>query len=430
MSLWAFRFLLWYITIMIVQPQNRFLFLYPLRIANMSILLAIGLHIVSALTEKRPLVRMGPGTITALLLIVAAFASLYVGPMQINAAWNAYIDMLVKNALVLILIEAMVTTVERAWAVQGTLLLATLWWIKGGLRLAGAGMSHGGDRLFGPAVSLVVNPNAFAYMMCVFIPLYLYFQQQAPKGYVRWGFLGLALSAVYITLKTGSRTGFILLMVLAIVLIPKFGRRNKLAFTVGIAASLFLFTIAGALNVERFKTIPESVKAFFSGEERAVDELTQDEQSAQERRLKNRDAWLLIKDYPVFGVGINASDDLIVMDYPNAVGNVHCEILMAGRQMGFIGMGLYVSLVATLLLCARKIEKYCAGWWPPISLLGWALKMQCVMFIVGGIFSPIIWHPILLVLVGLSSGLWRTLKETMPIPATEGVAQGVVPVPA
>lgn len=411
MSLWAFRFLLWYITIMIVQPQNRFLFLYPLRIANLSILIALALHVFSALVEKRPIVRMGAATITALLLLVMAFVSLYTGPMQTSHAWNYYTDMLVKNVVMLIMIEAMVTSVQRAWAVLGTMLFATLWWIKGGLRLAGAGMSHGGDRLFGPAVSLVENPNMFAYMMCVFIPLYLYYYQQAPRGYMRWGFLGIALSAVFIAMKTGSRTGFLQLIVLGFILIPKYGRHHKMAFAVGVAASLFIFTVAGAMNVERFKSIPDSFRAFLTGEVKEVDELTQDQQSAQERRLKNRDTWRLIKDYPIFGVGINADEGLIGQSYPMATGQVHCEILMAGRQMGFVGMSFYVAFLTILYVFGRRIEMSCRQWWPAISDMGWMLKIQCVVFVIGGLFSPIAWHPILFVHVAVASALWGHIQS-------------------
>lgn len=418
MSLWAFRFLLWYICIMIVQPQNRFLFLYPLRIANFSILTAIALHVFSVLTEKKPLIRPGPATITALLLMLFAFLSLYTGPMQTNTRWNAYIDMVMKNVIMVVLIEAMVTSAQRAWAVLATMLFATLWWIKGGLRLASAGMTFGyGERLFGPAVSLVVNPNALAYMMCVFIPLYLYFYQQATHRYLRWTFLATALAGVYIALKTGSRTGFLQLLVLGFVLVPKYGRQHKTAFIVGLAASFFFFTIAGAMNIQRFKTIPNSIRAFMLGEVKESSELTQDEQSAQDRRLKNRDAWALIKEYPVMGAGINANEGLMTQKFPHAGGQVHCEILMAGRQMGFVGMILYIVLLIVLIRRGIRIQNTCNGWWPAIADIGWTLKLQGVMFIVGGLFSPIVWHPVLMIHVAVASALWGIVRG-MPAPAT------------
>ena len=76
--------------------------------------------------------------------------------------------------------------------------------MKGGLRLSALGTTYTGDRLMGAAVSLIENPNGFAYMMCVFLPLYLYAYQQAPKKWQKWAFLACALAAVWICTSTDS----------------------------------------------------------------------------------------------------------------------------------------------------------------------------------------------------------------------------------
>ncbi len=88
MSLWAFRFLLWYICILLVQPQNRFTFLWPLRIANLSFIIAVCLHVMGCLESRRFLIRLGPGTILAFLLLLFATLSQHFGVYQISSAWN------------------------------------------------------------------------------------------------------------------------------------------------------------------------------------------------------------------------------------------------------------------------------------------------------------------------------------------------------
>ena len=88
-STWAFRFLLFYIVILCVQPQNRFTFLHPLQIADISIVLSILLHFISHQEEDRSLIRLGPGTITALLLMFFSFVSLHSGVMMSSSSWNA-----------------------------------------------------------------------------------------------------------------------------------------------------------------------------------------------------------------------------------------------------------------------------------------------------------------------------------------------------
>ena len=47
MSLWAFRFILVYLCIMIVQPQNRFTFLYPFKLADLSFFMAVLFHVAA-----------------------------------------------------------------------------------------------------------------------------------------------------------------------------------------------------------------------------------------------------------------------------------------------------------------------------------------------------------------------------------------------
>ena len=412
MSLWAFRFVLWYICILMVQPQNRFPFLYPLHIADLCVMGAVGFHIMSALSEGRALLRMGPATIMALVLIVASILSLWVGPFQTNSDWSPTIDIVVKNCVVLMLVEAMAFSIDRVYAVQATMLLASLWWIKGGLRLSAAGAIFAGDRLMGPSVGLVENPNGFAYMMCVLIPLYLYFYQQARVRYLRGFFLATALAGIFIVFQTGSRTGMLILIAMGLFLVPKYAAKYKTTFAVGGLAIFLLLGAVGKMNIDRFKSIPQSIAAFFGGKEtvKADDEMTQDEQSAQERRLKNRDTWALIKDYPMFGVGISADESQYVRQYPMAAGQVHCEILMAGRWMGMVGMTLYVIPLIILLRSGMRVQREAKLLWPALADMGWTFKMQMLVFVIGGAFSPLPWNAPMMVLVGAASALWGNLR--------------------
>jgi hypothetical protein len=66
--------------------------------------------------------------------------------------------------------------------------LATLWWMKGGLAACRRPAPiMPGDRLMGPAVSLIENPNGFAFMMALMIPIYLYFYQNAKNKWLQAG---------------------------------------------------------------------------------------------------------------------------------------------------------------------------------------------------------------------------------------------------
>lgn len=410
MNLWALRFLLWYVCVMLVQPQNRFTFLWPLHIADITFIGAVVLHGLSCLEGDRPIVRMGPATVLAFALLFFATLSQHFGAYQISPRWNAYLDIIVKNSMLLIMVEALATTVERVWAVQMTTLFCTLWWVKGGLRLSQMGATYSGDRLMGAAVSLIENPNGFAYMMCVFLPLYLYAYQKATQRWIRWFFLACALAAVYIVFQTGSRTGLLTLIVMGALLLPYYGKNHLRALLVIAAALVFIYPLTGEKNMERFRTIPQSIAAFFSDEdEEQIRPLNQDEQSAQDRSDKNKQTWEMIKENLIFGLGINPDVSSYVERFPHAPGQVHCEILMAGRQMGLIGMGLYSGFLGIIFFGGWWVRRNAAHW-PAVQDLGWTLQMQGVAIMVGGIFSPLPWHAPMMIFAGSTSALVTILK--------------------
>lgn len=407
LSLAALRMLLVYIVIMFVQPQNRFTFLWPLHIADLSFMGAVGLHIMACVQDRRPIIRLGPATIVSVVLMMFAMLSQYIGVYQFSSEWNSYIDTIVKNAALCILLEAMMTSAQRVMATQLVVLVSTLWWLKAGVRLAQAGATYSGDRLMGAAVGMVENPNSFAYFLCVFLPVYLFMSRHCHLYWERWAFLAGALVDMYIVFKTGSRTGLFTLCVLALFLLPHYGRHNLKSLALFVLSVAVLLPMSGERNIARFKTIPQSVMNFLGrgnvGEcERP---LNQDEQSADERARKNEHTWGLIREHLLFGVGVWSDGARYPSRWGMAQGRVHCEILMAGRQMGIIGMGLYVSYWIILLVGGGIIRKRNKQTWPTLADLGWTFQLQGVCLIVGGSFCPSAWNPPMMILAASVSAL-------------------------
>ncbi len=404
-GLWAFRMLLVYVCILLTQPQNRFTFLWPLHIADLSFMSAVGLHVLTCMQERRPLLRLGPGTVIGLVLLAMVPLSLAFGAFSLGFAWNNWVDMFVKNALLLILLEAMLTSKERVWALQMSVLVATFYWLKAGLRLAAAGATYSGNRMMGAAIGLVENPNSLAYMMCFYLPLYLYACEHSKEKWERWGYFLLLLCAVFIILKTGSRTGLVGLAVLGMFLLPQQLARNPKGVLLAAVAVALILPMAGEKNIERFKTIPRSMAAFFQGKSMAENHpLTQDEQSAEERRIKNLHAWKLIQGNFMFGAGINPNEGLYPGDVSMARGQVHCEILAIGLRFGLPGMLLYFSTWTIITLCGWRIWKQWE-WWPAMGGLGWVFLLQTIVLAVGGSFCPLPWHPPMMVLAASASAL-------------------------
>lgn len=411
LGLWAFRMLLVYVCILLTQPQNRFTFLWPLHIADLSFIAAVGLHVLACMQEGRPLLRMGPGTVTGLILLAMVPLSLAFGAFSLGFAWNNWVDMFVKNALLLILLEAMLTSKERVWAAQMTTLVATFYWLKAGLRLAAAGATYSGDRMMGAAIGLIENPNSLAYMMCFYLPLYLYACENSKAKWERWGYFALLFSAVYVIFKTGSRTGLVGLLVLGAFMLPRQLVRNLKGLVLAVVAVAVLLPMSGEKNIQRFKTIPQSMSAFFSGKQMVTDRpLTQDEQSAEDRRWKNKHTWGLIKRHPVFGAGLNPDQLRFPPDLPMAKGQVHCEILAMGIRMGMPGMVLYVAMWVVAAVCGLKTMRR-MKWWPAMGNLGWIFFLQTVVLVVGGSFCPLPCHPPMMVLVASAAAMARLCEE-------------------
>lgn len=412
MNLWAFRFLLFYIVVLFVAPQVRFAILNTIHLADICIITAVVLHIISAARENRPFIRFGPATILAIVLMIMGMLSLHMGPLQTSSEWNGYIDGLMKSALVVILVEAMAYNIQRVWAVIGTIMISTIWWLKAGFRLGTLGATFEGGRIMGPAVSLVSNPNGFAFYLCVVLPLYLYFYSQAKHRIFKWGYIVMVLVGVYSIFNSGSRTGLLTLLLAAVLVFPRYGRRHFVAFSASIIGTILILGAVDPSNLERFKTIGPSFRTFIRGAEE-IDEsrMTPDEMSAYLRNMKNRDAWRLVKDYPAFGVGISADTELYGYKYPYATGVIHNEILMAGRQMGFPGMGIYLAFQAMILFPGLMVMSRMRKIWPDVSSMGWLLAVMSAVFIVGGYFATDPWNPFLLVMAAAGSAMVSATKD-------------------
>ncbi len=418
MSTWAFRLLLWFIVIAFVQPQNRFQFLNAMHLADIAGVGAICLHLISAAREHRPFIRFGPCTLILMAVMVLGLISQFTGALQTDMSWNYDIDLLMKTCVVGILVEAMAVTNERVWAVQATILLALLWWIKAGIRLSSAGATYMGDRIMGPAVSMIENPNGFAYLMSVYIPLFFYFYKQEKRWLWKTGYIFLIFAAIFIVLQTGSRTGLMCLVVVALVTIPRLAVSERKFLLIAVVAMFFVIGAVSHGNIERLKTIRYAVRSFVFGE--AVRKESEDDKSSVERYYRNKNTWALIKMYP-FGVGMQLNPALLPVEVDFASGKAHCEILMAGRMMGFPGMILYLLMFFIPFSKGRQIQLAMAQQMPGLSDLGWMFKIQSVVFLMGGFFVP---NPFIYpetIMLGCASAMsLNLLPAPEPSPASPG----------
>jgi hypothetical protein len=425
LGLWSFRFALWYILFLMTQPHFRFEFLIPFRLGDIFVGGAVGFHVIHCLSNQRPILVFGPASRIALALLGLVLTTHYFNPNMISTEMNPDTDGLVKVAIITLLMEAQLTNPYRAFALLATMVSGTVWWLKGGVRLAQAGATWGsGDRLMGANVSIIQNPNDFAYQLCFMLPLYFLGYRLARKRWLKLGFAGMMAAAAFLALETGSRTGLLAFLCVGsglAWLAWRNGQRELIFGGVAGVALLFTVFVSGG-NIERFKTILTSAQDMFgrpsSGEPRVE---TADDGSARIRWIKIRAAWYLILDHPLLGVGTRPNKEVYWRDI-NAAGMVHNELMMAGRHMGIPGMFVYLSAILVPWVVAGRVRRRCLQAWPEVAAFAQTARLCLVVTVVGGFFSPSLFNfPHMMLMTSLCS-VHAAVRRDLPAAPPQSLA--------
>lgn len=405
MSTWSFRLILFYLLILFTQPHFRFTFLIPFHLGDLTFGGGVVLHVFDCISKGKKIIRLSAVTKMCLLILTLSVVSHFFNVNASNTEWNPLIDSIFKVCLIIMVLDAQTDSIYRASAITAVLALGTLWWLKGGVRLAQAGATWGsGDRLMGANVSIIQNPNDFAYLTAFFLPAYFLFFQLAGKRYLKLGCLAAFFIGTYIVLQTGSRTGFLCLLTVYSFYFPVFLKRHKpflVAGAAGIMVMLGLVSIGGAGlipegNLKRIAGIGNLILEIFDPEKAKV----QDEMSVVERedadsgriRYKKAMATLsLVLKHPLMGVGTSPRTEVFEGNYL-VYGMVHTESLVAGRIMGLPGIVIYLATLYLPFRWGRDVRRMTADTWPQLANFAYALQAQALVILVGGAFSPSVFN--------------------------------------
>ncbi|TLM65231.1 MAG: hypothetical protein FDZ69_10755, partial [Deltaproteobacteria bacterium] len=190
----------------------------------------------------------------------------------------------------------------------------------------------------------VGDPNEFVQCLSVVFPFVAFASQGHPRRSVRiYAYVATSLFCVA-TILSGSRSGFLWLSIMILVLMFHFFVREKkfglvLPVAVVIVVSLYLVP---AGTMERLWTI--------------VDLKSEKGVSTVERLSNYRAAWNMMLDNPM-GVGLRnfkeASENYGVYQKGIVVHNTFLEI---GTGVGFVGLALFVSIIIYTLINLKNID--------------------------------------------------------------------------
>ncbi len=191
----------------------------------------------------------------------------------------------------------------------------------------------------------------------------------------RWFFLALVPVTVHAVLMTYSRGAMLSLLVVSPLIAVRCQRRLQMAV---FGAVLFL----GAIPV---LAGPEIQARFFTLEN------TEEDDSANSRRMSWAAAWNMAKDNPIFGVGIRNANLLSYQYGADMEGRtIHSQYLQIAADNGFVGLGLYLAMIASVWadtrFCRRAVKGKDDVQSRRIYLVATGVETSMVVFCFGGAF--------------------------------------------
>ena len=257
-----------------------------------------------------------------------------------------------------------------------------------------------------PVVMTMYDANDVAFILVCAVPFAMLWAAYA-RGAARYLALGLTLVAILGIVKTGSRGGFVGLLVvgaLAIAKMPRGRRAGALGLAAGAAIALAL--TASESYSKRIATIWNS-SSVVEGEEGDYDA------SGLEGARMNvwENGFRLIQSHPLLGVGGG--------DFSVAEGELHFGLgkwsaphnsfLQIAAELGLIGLSLFIYLLYRAIHnCRAAVRSH-----PPVLgvWLAAAVEVSVWGYVVAGSGLSMAYSPVVYLLVGMSIGLERTLRR-------------------
>ena len=338
-SLFLFTFILY------VRPYEFF----PALSSFMSMAFYVGIatliiYTISQLAVEGNLTARPKEINLVLLLTVAALLSM---PLAVEPplAWKTFTDILLKAVVIFIVFVNVVRTELRLkllllliLAVSVYLSVNAIYDYQRGFFQVGALETYDA-RIVGRIKGLFENSNDLALHLVTMIPIALALGLAKAGMFRKLVYFGAAAVMVGAVIVSFSRGGFIGLVAMVLVLVRRFGRKNRVATTGALvfAAILFLALAPGAYS-SRLSTIFNSAA-----------DLT--ESSSQRTEVFKRSVWVALR-YPLFGVGIG--------NFPHksprnlATHNAYTQV---AAEMGMAAMVVYILFQVHPLRRLRRIEE-------------------------------------------------------------------------
>jgi probable O-glycosylation ligase (exosortase A-associated) len=276
--------------------------------------------------------------------------------------------------------------------------------IKGGLFALRTGGQY---RVWGPDETFFSGTNPLALALLMVLPLMFFLRGQAQRKWLRWAMLGAIGLTAFAVVSTYSRGAFV--TAAAVVLFLATRVRNKL-----VIAPLLLVAVLGlaAFMPQQYYDRISTIGTY------------EQDSSAMGRIEAWTVGWRLALDRPLVGGGFQVySQELFDRYLPGVeLHDSHSIYFESLAEQGFVGLGLFVALLAMALRQGRALRKLTRD----RPGLEWAydlasmLQVSLVAYAVGGAFLGLAYFDLYYHLIGMlilvRLEVDRVLKDAVTAP--------------
>jgi len=338
--------------------------------------------------------------IDATLVLIFAFLVWVTinGFFAVSPEWSWPIwDRTWKTIALGLFVSVAATSKIRAHALVWSIAVSLLYYgIKGGIFTI---LTGGHNHVVGPPNSYIGDNNQLAVATLMVLPLINYLRLNSSNLFVSWGLLAATIISTFSILGSYSRGAFIALGGLGVVAWTRTRRWFLYPFAIAIVLVPALYFMPHEY-FDRLSTIgPSDPDGSFHG-----------------RVL----AWQVAYKYAVehfpFGYGFSGSELSVVFNryFPgeptHAAHSIFFEVL---GDNGFVGLGLYIAILAITFFNCAKIRNATRG----NEEFSWAfdlagmIQLALFVFCLGGSLLSMAYYDVFFILIGLVSAMRGILSE-------------------
>lgn len=395
---WA---LIGFTVVLLLAPQERFPFLAPLRIALLSVAVAVLAYVYNRLSRHKPLLEFSPDVVLVLLLTFWAVLTL---PFSVwpGGSANFLLESYMKAIICFLLLSHAVSNLRQLRGISWCLVLCTvpLALTTIGNYVAGTHMGQGGGRVVGYESGLTKNPNDMALMLNLILPLCIALMLGSGSAIKKFILAGIALLLVVAVIVTFSRAGFLTLVFIGVSyawLLRK--RPQKIWIPVILILGVFALPLVPSTYYERVETIVS-----------IEDDQTN---SAQMRLADMKVALGVAMNRPIQGAGIGMSVLAMNEARGDEWADVHNIYLQLAVDLGFVGLLLFLLLLFQCIKVTGGVLSGAGGQSAPddLALLAEALRVSLVAFALATMFYPVAYNFYFYFFAGMAIAAGRIARD-------------------